>query len=82
METILINFHQNLGLVKVFNILPLNFRTKKFLKSLQSASKCLLSWWEYVTFFYLSYISQSIQSNLASKNEVTWLTELQIHVQK
>ena len=35
-----------------------------------------------MTFFYLSFILQSIPSNLASENDVTQLTELQMHVQK
>ena len=79
MTTILINFQQKFSLVGVFNILPLNFWTKKkFLASLKSASKSSLSWQGKCDVFLLELYLAIDPSNLASENDVTQLSEIQM----
>ena len=82
METILSNFQQKFALVRVFNILPINFWPKKFLVRLTSAAKSLLSWLGKREVFLLQLYLAIDPSNLASEYDVIQLAELQMHVQK
>ena len=82
METILSIFQQKFALAGIFNILPLNFWPKKISCTLKSASKSLVSWRGKCDLF-LYQLSLAIEpSNLASRNDVTQIAELQMHVQK
>ena len=77
--TILINFQQKLALsFQCFAITFLN--QKKVLARLKNASKSSLSWQgKCDIFLILSYLA-ILSSNLASENDVTQLSELQMHV--
>ena len=79
---LLSNFQQKFALVRVFNILPLNFWPKKCLVRLKSASKSLLSWQGKCDVFLFQLYLAMDPSNLTSKNDVPQLAELQMHVQK
>ena len=81
-EIILSNFQQKIALDIVFNISPLTFGPKNFLVRLKRASKFSLSWQRKCDVFLLKLYLAIDSSNLARKNDVTQLAELQMHVQK
>ena len=82
MGTILSNFQQKFALVRVSNILALNYWSKKFLVRLKSAPKSLLNWRGKCDAFLLEFYLAIHPSKLASENDVTQPEELQMHVQK
>ena len=83
MATILINFQQKFALVRSFQHFAIKFlNQKRFLARLKSALKSSLSWRKKCDVFLLELYLAIAPSNLASKNDVTELSELQMHVQK
>ena len=82
MKTILSVFQQKFTLVGLFNTFPLILRPKKKLLRLKGASKFLLIWCGKFDVFLLRLYLAIDPSNLTSKNDVTQLAQLQMHVQK
>ena len=83
MATISIYFQQKFALVISFQQFAIKFlNQKRFLASLKSASKSSLRWQENCDVFLLELYLAIDPSNLASKNYVTELSELQMNVQK
>ena len=84
MATILNNFQQKFVLVRSFQHFAIKFlNQKRFLARLKSASKSSLSWRRKCNLVLLELYLAIGPSNLASeKNDVTELSELQMHVQK
>ena len=83
MATILINFQQKFALVRSFQHFAIKFlNQKRFLARFKSALKSSLSWRKKCDVFLLELYLAIGPSNLASKNDVTELSELQMHVQK
>ena len=80
--TILINFTPKFALVKSFQHFALKFLKKDFSQVKESASKSLLSWPGKCDVFLLELYLAIDPSNLAIENDVTELSELQMHVQK
>ena len=83
MATILINFQQKFALVRSFQHFATKFlKQERFLARLKSASKSSLSWRGKCDVFLLELDLAIDPSNLASENDVTELSKLQMHVQK
>ena len=79
--TILINFQQKFALFRSFQHFVIKFlNQKRFLTCLKHASKSLLSWQEKCDIFLLELYLAIDPSNLASENDITQLSELQIHI--
>ena len=83
MVTILINFQQKFALVRSFQYFAIKFlNQKRFLVRVKSASKSLLSWQKKCDVFLLELYLAIDPSNLASENDVTEFSALQMLVQK
>ena len=83
MATILINFSQKFVLVGSFQHFVIEFlNQKRFLARLKSASKCSLSWRGKYDVLLLELYLANDPCNLAKENDITELSELQMHVQK
>ena len=83
MATILLNFQQKVASVRSFQHFAIKFlNQKRFLARLKSASKSSLRWRGKCNVFLLELYLAIDPSNLGSKNDVTELSELQMHVQK
>ena len=81
--TILINFQQKFALVKSFQHFAIKYlNQKRFLVCFKSASKSLLSWRGKCDVSLLELYLAIDSSNLASENDVTELSELQMQVRK
>ena len=83
MTTILIYFRQKFVLVRSIQNFAIKFlKKKRFFARLKSASKSSLSWREKCDVFLLELYLAIDPSNLASKDDVTELPELQMPLQK
>ena len=83
MATILIYFQQQFALVKSFQHFAMKCLNQKiFLARLKSASKSSLSWRGKCDAFLVGFYLAIVPNNLASKNDVTEPSELQVQVQK
>ena len=83
LATILINFQQKFALVKSFQHFAIKFQNqKRFLARLKSAPKSWLSWRRKCDVVLFELYLAIDPSNVASENDVTELSELQMHVEK